>query len=90
MKLIFGLVGVAALLFLAGGIGTIAAFMTHASGGTRTVFMYVFLAGLIPTMAFLAISMGIGIYHLYLRRVAKRTPTGWLASEQGLDENPDY
>ena len=81
MKLIFTLVGVAAALFLVGGIGTIAAFVAHADG-PRVWFMYTFLAGLVPTMIFLAISLGIGIYHLYLYRVAGRTPAGWLVSEE--------
>jgi len=85
MKLIYSLVASAALLFLVGGIGTIAAFIAHADGA-RVVFMYVFLAGIVPTMAMLGLSLGIGAYHLYLRRVAGRTPSGWLSSDPTEDE----
>jgi hypothetical protein len=81
MKWIFGLVGLAALLFIVGGVGTIASFISHADGA-RVVFMYVFLAGLVPTMIFLVVSLGIGAYHLYLNRVAGRTPSGWFASDK--------
>jgi hypothetical protein len=80
MRLVYGLVGTAALLFLVGGIGTIAAFVGHFDTGTRQVFMYIFLAGLVPTMALLVLAVGIGIYHLILYRVGGRTPTGWLSS----------
>ena len=86
MRLLYSLVGTAALLFIVGGVGTITAFVTHASGGTREVFMVVFLAGLLPTGGLLVLALGIGIYHLYLTRVAQRTPTGWLASELEGDE----
>jgi hypothetical protein len=82
VKLIYGLVGAAALLFVVGGVGVIASFVAGFGAGTRLTFMYIFLAGLIPGMAFLLISLGIGLYHLYLYRVAHRTPTGWLASER--------
>jgi len=81
VKWIFALVGLAAALFLIGGVGTIASFLSHADGA-RVAFMYVFLAVLVPTMVFLAISLGIGIYHLYLNRLAGRTPSGWLSSEK--------
>ena len=81
MKLILWLVGLAAALFLVGGVGTIASFMTR-SDGARVVFMWIFLAGLVPTMIFLVLSLGIGIYHLYLNRVAGREPSGWLTSEK--------
>jgi hypothetical protein len=84
VKWVFGLVGVAALLFLVGGVGTIASFITHADGA-RQVFMYVFLAGLVPTMVLLVFSLGIAIYHLYLNRVAGRTPSGWFASDKKSD-----
>jgi hypothetical protein len=81
VKLIFWLVGLAAALFLIGGVGTIASFLAHAEGA-RLVFMYVFLAGLVPTMIFLVFSLGIGVYHFYLNRVAGRTPSGWFVSEK--------
>ncbi len=81
MKLVFSLVAFAALLFIVGGVGTIAAFITH-SDVTRVWFMWIFLAGLLPTMVVLAISLGIGLYHLILYRLAGRTPSGWLASER--------
>jgi hypothetical protein len=39
-------------------------------------------------MVFLAVSLGIGVYHLYLTRVAGREPTGWIASEEKKPEVP--
>ena len=92
MKPLYWLVGVAAGLFLIGGVGTITAFITHAHSA-RPVFMWIFLAGLVPTMTLLCVFLGIGLYHLYLYRIAKRTPAGWLASEpQDPDGSPpsDY
>ena len=80
MKIVYGLVGVAAALFVVGGVGTIAAFIAHAPGA-RVWFMWIFLAGLAPTLVFLAVALGIGLYHLYLTRIAGRTPSGWLASD---------
>lgn len=80
MKLVFGLVALAAALFVVGGVGTIAGFVTHA-GAVREAFMWIFLCGLLPTMIFLAISLGIGIYHMYLNRIAGKTPSGWFSSE---------
>ena len=80
MKLVYGLVGLAAALFVVGGVGTIAAFIVRADGA-RLWFMWTFLAGLVPTLVFLAVSLGIGAYHLYLTRVAGRTPSGGLASD---------
>jgi hypothetical protein len=81
MKVVYWLVGVAAALFLVGGVGTIASFIARADG-PRVVFMVVFLLGIVPTMMFLVFSLGIGIYHLYLYRVAGRTPSGWFVSEK--------
>ena len=81
MKLVFWLVGVAAALFLVGGVGTIAAFIARADT-VRIVFMWIFLAGIVPTMLFLLFSLGIAIYHLYLNRIAGRTPSGWFVSEK--------
>lgn len=86
MKLVYGLVGVAALLFVVGGVGVIVSFVAGLGSGTRLAFMYTFLAGLVPSMAFLLLSLGIGLYHLYLYRVARRTPTGWLASEHTAED----
>ena len=86
MKFVFWLVGLAAALFLIGGVGTIAAFIARADGA-RLVFMYVFLAGLVPTMFFLVFSLGIGIYHFYLNRLAGRTPSGWFVSEKKEKES---
>lgn len=80
MKFVFTLVGIAAALFVVGGVGTIASFIAHADGA-RVAFMWIFLAGLVPTMALLVLSLGIGIYHFYLNRVAKREITGWLTSK---------
>jgi hypothetical protein len=85
VKLVFWLVGLAAALFIVGGIGTIAAFIARADA-TRVVFMYIFLAGLAPTMAFLLFSLGIAIYHFYLNRFAGRTPAGWFVSEKKREE----
>lgn len=81
MKLVFGLVGLAAALFVIGGVGTIGSFIAQADGA-RVVFMWIFLAGLVPTMFFLVFSLGIGIYHFWLNRVAGRTPAGWFISEK--------
>jgi hypothetical protein len=81
MKLVLGLVALAAALFVVGGVGTIAAFVTHADS-VRVAFMWIFLLGLVPTMIFLAISLGIGVYHLYLNRIAGKTPSGWFSSDQ--------
>ena len=81
MKVVFWLVGIAAALFLVGGVGTIASFIARADGA-RVAFMWIFLAGIVPTMAFLLFSLGIAIYHLYLNRIAGRTPAGWFVSEK--------
>ena len=81
MKLVLWLVGIAAALFLVGGVGTIAAFIARADA-VRVVFMWVFLAGIVPTMMFLLFSLGIAIYHLYLNRIAGRTTAGWFVSEK--------
>lgn len=85
MKLVYGLVGVAAALFIVGGVGTIGAFIGHADRA-RVVFMWIFLAGIAPTMVFLVVALGIGIYHMYLTRVAGREVTGWLSSDRKTDE----
>jgi hypothetical protein len=85
VRLLYSLVGTAALLFLVGGVGTIAAFVAQLAPSTRQLFMVVFLAGLAPTLGLLLLALGIGVYHLYLTRVARRTPTGWLSS----DGDPD-
>ncbi len=69
MKWVYGLVGVAALLFIVGGVGTIAAFVAHADPGLRTVFMWICLAGLVPTMALLVLAMGVGFYDVYKYRI---------------------
>ncbi len=82
MKLVFWLVGVAAALFIIGGVGTIATLIGGSAAGVRLVFMYVFLAGLVPTMLLLVLALAVGAYHLYLYRVAGRTPAGWIASEK--------
>jgi hypothetical protein len=81
VKLIFWLVGLAAALFVVGGVGTIASFIARADG-PRLVFMVLFLAGIVPTMIFLVFSLGIAIYHFYLNRLAGRTPAGWFISEK--------
>lgn len=81
MKLVYSLVGLAALLFIVGGVGTIGAFIAQADRA-RIVFMWTFLAGLVPTMIMLVVSLGVGAYHLYLTRVAHRTPSGWFRSEK--------
>lgn len=88
MKLVYSLVGVAALLFIVGGVGTIAAFVGHWEPGTRTAFMYVFLAGLVPTVALLMLALLIGIWHMYVTRVQKRYPVGWVATND--DAPTDY
>jgi hypothetical protein len=82
VKLVFWLVGIAAALFIIGGVGTIATMIGGSSPAVRVVFMYVFLAGLIPTMLLLVLALAVGAYHLYLNRVAGREPTGWIASEK--------
>ena len=82
MKLVFWLVGIAAALFIIGGVGTIATMINGSSPDVRLVFMYIFLAGLIPTMLLLVLALAVGAYHLYLYRVAGRTPAGWIASEK--------
>jgi hypothetical protein len=82
VKLVFWLVGVAAALFIVGGVGTIATMIGGSAPNVRLVFMYVFLAGLVPTMLLLVLALAVGAYHLYLYRVAGRTPAGWIASEK--------
>jgi len=69
VKLVYALVGVAALLFVVGGVGTIAAFLTHASPGIRTVFMWICLGGLVPTMALCVLGIGVGLYDVYKYRI---------------------
>ena len=85
VKLVFTLVGVAAALFVIGGVGTIASFITHAEKA-RVAFMWIFLGGLIPTMALLLIALAIGAYHMILVRLFKRTPQGWFVSEKTDEE----
>lgn len=82
MKLVFWLVGIAAALFIVGGVGTIATMIGGSAPSVRLIFMYVFLAGLVPTMILLVLALAVGAYHLYLTRVAGREPTGWIASEK--------
>ena len=69
MKLVYGLVAVAALLFVVGGVGTIACFVAHASPGVRLVFQWICLAGLIPTMTLCMLAMGVGLYDVYKYRI---------------------
>ncbi len=65
MKLVYGLAGVAALLFIIGGVGTIAAFVARADPGVRAVFQWICLAGLIPMMTLCVLAMGVGLYDVY-------------------------
>jgi len=74
MKWVYGLVGVAALLFVVGGVGTIAAFVAGAGGGVRTTFMWICLAGLVPTMALLGLAVCVGLYDIYRYRIRGRAP----------------
>lgn len=69
MKWVYGLVAVAALLFIVGGVGTIAAFLAHAGPGVRTVFMWICLAGLVPTMGLCVLAIGVGFYDVYKYRI---------------------
>ncbi len=69
MKLVYGLVAVAAVLFVVGGVGTIAAFVTHASPGVRVVFQWICLAGLVPTMTLCVLALGVGLYDVYKYRI---------------------
>ena len=69
MKLVYALVGLAALLFVVGGVGTITAFLAHFSPGTRTVFMWICLAGVIPTMALCGLGICVGLYDVYRYRI---------------------
>lgn len=69
MKYVYGLVGVAALLFVVGGVGVIAAFVSGWSPEVRTVFMWICLAGLVPTMGLLMLAMGVGVYDVYRYRI---------------------
>ncbi len=69
MKLVYGLVGVAALLFIIGGVGTIAAFVGHASPEVREVFQWICLAGLLPTMTLCVLAMGVGLWDVYKYRI---------------------
>jgi hypothetical protein len=69
VKYVYALVGVAAVLFLVGGVGTIAAFVAHADPGVRTVFMWICLAGLVPTMALCTLGICVGLYDVYRYRI---------------------
>jgi len=69
VKLVYALVGLAALLFVVGGVGTIAAFLAHWSPAVRTVFMWICLMGLFPTMALCCLGIGVGVYDVYRYRI---------------------
>lgn len=69
MKVVYGLVAVATALLVIGGVGTIAAFVAHASPGVRAVFMWICLAGLIPTMILLVLGLCVGLYDVYRYRI---------------------
>ena len=70
MRVIVWLVTLAATLFIVGGVGTIAGFLANAPD-VRLWFMWIFLAGIVPTMVFLAVSFVVGAFHLAKR--ARRT-----------------